>query len=111
MEKNTLVKKLEKRFNLYFNVLEDIIEMCPNDLWNKKCSGYIFWQQLVHTFSGTYLWLKDEKINFLDGIDDGINGFKINTELDVEQKDAMKELYSKTDVLKICSGTRDNFQK
>jgi hypothetical protein len=35
MENNILVKKLEKRFNLYFNVLEDIIEMCPNELWIK----------------------------------------------------------------------------
>jgi hypothetical protein len=54
--------------------LEDIIQTCPNDLWNKKCSGYEFWKQLVHTFSGTYLWLRDENINFFEGIDDGING-------------------------------------
>jgi hypothetical protein len=111
MENNILVKILEKRFALYFNMLEDIIDMCPNDLWNKKCSGYVFWQQLVHAFSGTYLWLRDEKINFFDGIDDGINGLKINTELDVEQKDALKEIYSKIDVLKICSGTKDNCEK
>jgi hypothetical protein len=111
MENNTLVKNLENRFTVYFNVLEDIVEMCPNELWNKKCSEYIFWQQLVHTFSTAYLWLRDEEINFLDGIDDGINGLNIKTELDVEHKDALKESYTKTDVLKICNGAKNNCEK
>jgi len=111
MDNNVLVKKFEKRFSIYFNVLEDIIEMCPDEIWDKRLSGYIFWQQLVHTFSGTYLWMRDEKINFIDGIDNGINGFKINTELDVEQKEALKDSYTKNDVLKICNGAKDNCNK
>ncbi|GHU35269.1 hypothetical protein FACS1894172_16810 [Spirochaetia bacterium] len=65
MENNILVKKFEERVAVYLNVLSDIIEMCPEELWNKKCSGYIVSQQLVHTFSRIYLWFRiDEKNKF-----------------------------------------------
>jgi hypothetical protein len=111
MENNVLVKYLEKRFILYFKQLEDIIEICPDELWNKKCSGYTFSHQLVHALGHIFLWLRDEKINFFDGINDGINGLSINNELDVESKDLIKEFYSKNNVLEICNGTKKQCKK
>jgi len=107
---NILVKKMKKRFDLYFEVLEDTVSRCPDELWNKRCSGYIFWHQLLHTFAGTYLWLRDEKVNFFDAINKGINGFSIYSELDVEPKDAIKEIYTKSDILKIRDGAKEQYK-
>jgi hypothetical protein len=106
IENNFLVKSMEKQFMVYFNVLENIIKLCPDELWNKKCSGYTFSHQLVHTFGTTYLWLRDEKISFFDGIGNGINGLSIDNELDIDSTDIMNKLHTKNDVLEICNGTK-----
>jgi hypothetical protein len=82
MENNALVNNLERRFTYFLNTLEGIIKICPDELWNEKCSGYTFSHQLVHALGIIYLWLRDEEINFFDGIDDGINGLSIYNELD-----------------------------
>ncbi|GHU35266.1 hypothetical protein FACS1894172_16800 [Spirochaetia bacterium] len=56
-----------------------------------------------------------KKTSFGDVIDNGINGLNIKTELDkedyVESKVVLKELYTKTDVLKILNGTKDTCEK
>lgn len=111
MENNFMATYLEKRFNLYIDVFEDIIDRCPDELWNKRSSGYIFWHQIIHALGGTYLFFRDEKINFFDGIADGINGLSINNELDAEPQDVIKELYTKNDLLNICNGTRTQCEK
>ena len=106
MENNNFVKYMGKRFNVYFDDLEDIIERCPDEIWNKKCSGYTFWHQLVHTICTNYLWLRDEKVNFFDAIDKGINGLSIYNELDAKPEEVTKELYTKSDLLKMCTVTK-----
>ncbi|MDL2229061.1 hypothetical protein LJC14_02310 [Treponema sp. OttesenSCG-928-L16] len=102
---------MKERFDLYFKQVEEIIELCPEDLWNKKASGYTFSHQLVHALGNIYLWLRDEKISFFDGIADGINGLSINNELDMESEDLNNGAYSKKDVLEIYRGTKDQCAK
>jgi hypothetical protein len=75
--------------------MQNIIKLCPAELWNKKCSEYTFSHQLVHTFGTIYLWLRYEKISFFDGIDDGINGLSIDNELDIDLTDVMNKLHTK----------------
>ncbi len=111
MEKNFFVNYLEQRFNIYLDVIEDIIKRCPDKLWNEKSSGYIFSHQLIHALGGTYLFFRDEKIDFFEGIADGINGVSINNELDVGPEDGIKDMYTKDDLLKICDGTRTQCEK
>ncbi|MDR0683532.1 MAG: hypothetical protein LBF83_00155 [Spirochaetaceae bacterium] len=111
MENNLLVKSMEKQFKVYFKALENIVELCPDELWNKKCSGYIFSHQLVYTFGTTYLWLRDERISFFDGIGDGINGLSIDNELDIDSNDVINKLHTKQDVLEICNGTKTQCEK
>jgi hypothetical protein len=111
MDNNFLIKSMEKQFIVYFNTLENIIKLCPDELWNKKCSGYLFSHQFVHIFGTTYLWLRDENINFFDGIGDGINGLSIDNELDVDSKDVMDKLYTKNDILEMCNGTKSQCEK
>ena len=52
MENNVILSSLKTQLLISFSMLEKIIENCPDELWNKKVSGYVFWQQLVHAFAG-----------------------------------------------------------
>ncbi|QQO07838.1 hypothetical protein [Breznakiella homolactica] len=111
MENNILVKKFADRFIQYFKQLEDIVEICPDGLWNKKSSGYTFSHQMVHTLGNMFLWMRDEAINFFDGIEDGVNGLSIHNELDMEPKDIQKQHHTKNDVLEMCAGTKNQCEK
>jgi hypothetical protein len=61
MENRVFLNSLRDQLFLSFAMLEKIIEICPDELWNKKVSGFVFWQQLVHAFSGACGWLREEK--------------------------------------------------
>jgi hypothetical protein len=50
MENCVFLNSLRNQFFLSFSMLEKVIEICPDALWNKKVSGFIFWQQLIHVF-------------------------------------------------------------
>jgi uncharacterized damage-inducible protein DinB len=70
MENNVLINSLKKQFFFPFSMLEKITEICPDELWNKKVSGYIFWQQLLHTFTGEHFWLRQENSEFIEPFKD-----------------------------------------
>ena len=61
MENNVLLNMLKNQYFISITMLERIIEICPNEIWNCKKSGYIFWQQLIHVFAGVKWWLSEEK--------------------------------------------------
>jgi hypothetical protein len=85
-------------------MLEKIIEICPDELWNVKKSGFTFWHQLLHTFVGICYWLREEKIQF----DGTLNGKNINTELDVDElKKVTNDIYSKQDIIDICNKSKN----
>ncbi|MDR2193181.1 MAG: hypothetical protein LBP19_01730 [Treponema sp.] len=89
-------------------MFEDIIDICPNELWNKKCSGFIFWHQFMHFLE--HFWLREEKPSF----DKGVNGKNVITELDAEYFDKemiLKEYYSKEIVKEICNETKALYKK
>ena len=65
MENSILLNSLKKQFFDPFSMLERIIEICPEDLWNKKVSGFVFWQQILHTLVGEHFWLRVEKTEFI----------------------------------------------
>jgi len=65
MEKNVLLHSLKTQFLISFSMLEKIIETCPDELWNKKVSGYVFWQQLIHAFAGIHGWLREDKLEIM----------------------------------------------
>ena len=48
MENCIFLNKLKHNFFASFSMLEKIIDICPNELWNKKLSGFIFWQQIYN---------------------------------------------------------------
>ena len=49
---------------LSFQTIENLIDITPENIWNKKSGGYIFWQQIVHCITGSLFWLRTEKKQF-----------------------------------------------
>ena len=66
MENCIFLNKLKNHFFASFSMLEKIIDICPDKLWNKKLSGFIFWQQILHTITGGLFWLRSENNEFIE---------------------------------------------
>jgi hypothetical protein len=66
MGDNNLVKIMEVQFNLAFSMISEFLEKCPDEIWNKKLGGHIFWQQLLHTYTGTNFWFRIKKEKFIE---------------------------------------------
>jgi hypothetical protein len=106
MENNFFVHSLQKQLMLSFSMLENVIETCPDELWNKKVSGFIFWQQLVHTLSGTNGWLRESKPETLPAFST-YNGKNIYPEFENEPEIEL----TKEDVRQICNETKETTEK
>lgn len=78
MISNSLVKTAKTHFDLSFSMLENMIEKCPDDLWNEKKGGFVFWQQLLHAFTGINFWMRTNKDEFIEPFADK----KVYPELD-----------------------------
>lgn len=63
---NEAVKTMKMQFNLAFSMIGEFIELCPDELWEEKLGGHIFWQQLLHTYTGTNFWFRLEKNKFVE---------------------------------------------
>ena len=116
MENCKLLNSLKNQFFVSFSMLEEIIEGCPDELWNKKASGFVFWQQFIHTFAGMKGWLRAEK---MDGIPySQINGINIYPEFEKDPeailtKNDIKNCYNeiKEIVEKWFNGKDDDWLK
>lgn len=51
-----IIDCFKEEFNRFFTLLEQQMDLCPDDLWNQKAGGFIFWQQHLHTLSCTFLY-------------------------------------------------------
>lgn len=100
MKSNNVLKTTKTHFDLSFSMLEEMIEKCPDDLWNAKKGGFVFWQQLLHAFTGINFWLRMNNDEFIEPFADK----KVYPELDqdpenqltkedlTEYKNAVKEI-------------------
>ena len=73
MDSNTFLNKLKWWFfnphpidQLPLAGLERQIDICPDELWNKKISGYYFWQYILHAFISIHWWLREEETEFTE---------------------------------------------
>ncbi|MDV3426209.1 MAG: hypothetical protein LIR50_03330 [Bacillota bacterium] len=78
MISRSLVKTAKTRYDLSFSMLENMIEKCPDGLWNEKKGGFVFWQQLLHTFTGINFWMRANNDKFSESFADK----KVYPELD-----------------------------
>jgi hypothetical protein len=98
MKNTTLIKIAKMQFWLSFSMLEKMIEQCPDDLWREKKGGFVFWQQLLHAFSGINYWMRENNDEFIEPF----IGKKVYPELDDEPKDQLtkKDLVEYKDLVK-----------
>lgn len=70
MEDNTLLVTTKRHFDLSYDMLKKMILKCPDDLWNEKNGGFIFFQQLLHAISGVNYWMRAENKEFIEPFND-----------------------------------------
>ena len=85
MESIMLLEIAKTQFDLSFFMLEKMIEKCPDDLWNEKKGGFVFWQQLLHALSGVNYWLRINNDKYIEPF----VGRKVYPELEHEPEDQL----------------------
>lgn len=80
MKSRMLLEIAKTQFDLSFSMLEKMIDQCPEDLWNEKKGGFVFWQQLLHAFTGMNFWMRQEGGHFVEPF----AGRNVHPELDQE---------------------------
>ena len=61
-----IIDRLHIHFNLSYKMLETHIGNCPDELWDVKAGGFVFWQQLLHAVTGLKFWTRPEKGDFIE---------------------------------------------
>ena len=103
MDNNVFLNSLKNNFFVQFIMLERLINDCPDELWNKKVSGFVFWQQLLHTFTGEHFWLREENTEFIEP-------FKEKNVYPEMEKDP-ENILTKEILKKFCSETKEFAEK
>ena len=62
----SIVESARIHFELSFNMLEKMIAQCPDGLWDKKLSGFVFWQQILHALAGIEFWMRQKNGEFVE---------------------------------------------
>ena len=63
MKKRELLSVIENAFSGKFSNLRNLIDCCPDELWNKKVFGFIFWQHIIHTLSDVTFWSREKRMD------------------------------------------------
>ncbi len=63
---SSINKSVKIHFDLSFEMLEKMISKCPDELWDKKLSGFVFWQQILHALTGVEYWMRQAGEEFVE---------------------------------------------
>lgn len=55
-----IVKSLRGGLEFTFSLANKFIEVCPDDVWDKKFGGWPVWQQLFHPFASIDFFLRPQ---------------------------------------------------
>ena len=103
MKNQVILNSLRNHFFISFSMLEEIIEICPEGLWNSKKSGFVFWQQLLHTFAGMLFWLREEDTDFTEPF----NEKKVYPELEHDPE----TMLTKDEIKNCCMEAKETAKK
>jgi hypothetical protein len=58
-----LKEVLKRHFDPSLEMLEKMIEQCPDEIWTQANGGFPFWQQIFHAYESIDYWMRktDEK--------------------------------------------------
>lgn len=62
----SIIDAARTHFRMSFKMLQDIIDKCPDELWNEKRGGYVFWQQILHALTGVDYWMRLKNDSFTE---------------------------------------------
>jgi hypothetical protein len=55
---------LKRQMEPSLEMLEKMIDQCPDELWTKINGGFPFWQQLLHAYVGIEFWTNPTYVGF-----------------------------------------------
>ena len=101
-----MIEIAKRHFDLSFEMLEKMISQCPDEVWYEKRGGFVFWQQLLHAFTGASFWMRQSSEKFVEPF----AGMKLYPELDQEPEDKLNKedlVKHKNEVKVICGSFFD----
>lgn len=60
MHPDPVIECFSEDFERFFGMLESQIEACPDELWEERAGGFLYWQQLLHAFACVELYALPE---------------------------------------------------
>ncbi|HOV25825.1 MAG TPA: DinB family protein [Pseudobacteroides sp.] len=73
-----LKELLKRHFDPSFEMLEKMIQQCPDELWTQVNGGFPFWQQIFHTYESIDYWMRKTDENYEEPIYDKDVTFDLN---------------------------------
>ncbi|MBD3180860.1 hypothetical protein GF312_01110 [Candidatus Poribacteria bacterium] len=64
MQNSLFIDVCRTNYNALLEMLGEIIELCPDELWDDKTDGPPFWQQLYHTIGYTDFYISESIESF-----------------------------------------------
>jgi len=112
MSEKIMLKIIKRQFEISYQMLLEMVEACPEDLWTKINGGFPFWQQLYHTAYWIDFWLREayDGSEFRSMIFDGSISFELNREVKTFKSYLTKEQL-KEYLMKIHLKTERIFEK
>jgi hypothetical protein len=98
---NSIHNICRKQFFLSFQMMGNLIEQCPEEIWNIKAGGYVFWQQILHALYGANYWMRQANVDILEPFAER----KVYPELEKEPEGNVSRdemLNYKDEVKKLC---------
>lgn len=57
---------IERQFFLCLDSMKNLISHSPDEIWNMKRGGFVYWQQILHAITGSLFWLRTERQEFIE---------------------------------------------
>jgi hypothetical protein len=67
---DVLVTHLRDHALLSLDMLDEVARLCPDHIWTRKVSGYVYWQQILHTLTGALYWTRSAPGPFVEPFHD-----------------------------------------
>lgn len=61
-----MIRACKTHLFLSLAMLEKLVEQSPEEIWNIKAGGFVFWQQLLHALAGSNFWMRQPGSSFTE---------------------------------------------
>lgn len=82
-----IVEAVRTHFDMSYKMMQDLIDKCPDKLWDDKRGGFLFWQQILHAITGVNYWMRQSNERFTEPFE----GKVLYPELDGDPVDSLSK--------------------